>query len=361
MNVVFLSLGGNLGNRSENLNNAIEHLKAIGAANIEASSLYETDAWGSTSTKKYLNQVVKIETTLHATQLLKETLSIEKRMGRVRTSDRNTDRVIDIDVLFFNNEIITTKTLHIPHPRIQLRKFVLVPLNEIAGKLVHPVLNQTIRTLLKTCEDSLNVKLYKKESTFRLICIEGNIGSGKTTIAKALAKKLKSDFLAEKFESNCLLPQFYSEKKTDAFHLEYSLLLNRTQQLSDYLKAPGRLLICDFDLHKSLWFAKHNLSKKDYGFFKKKALGLIETFPKPDLIVYLDTDLKNLKENIKKRNRLYEKNITSAYLQAIANEYKKGLAKLRHSDKMTVSIKSYRLKTEQRVTAKIAQKVKQIV
>jgi 2-amino-4-hydroxy-6-hydroxymethyldihydropteridine diphosphokinase len=361
MNVVFLSLGGNLGNRSENLNRAIEHIKAIGAKIIKVSSLYETAAWGSTSTKKYLNQVIQIGTSLTAHQLLKETLSIEKRMGRVRTSDRNTDRVIDIDLLFFNNDVSNSKTLHIPHPRIQLRKFVLIPLNEIAAKFIHPVLNQPIKTLLKKCEDVLDVKLYKKESTFRLICIEGNIGSGKTTIAKALAKKLHADFLAEKFEDNDLLSKFYSNKKQDAFHLEYSLLLSRTQQLAQYLKAPAGVVICDFDLHKSLWFAKHNLATEDYKFFKKKALNLVEAFPKPELIVYLDTDLKNLKENIKKRNRVYEKNINSTYLEAIGEEYKKGLAKLKDVTKLLITIKKYSSKTEQVIVSQIAGKLGKIV
>lgn len=160
MNVVFLSLGGNIGDRLDSLEKTRKLLEAQCGQIVKSSSVYETAAWGSTSKNKYLNQVVQLHTHLRPLQLLKKTLHIEKELGRVRGNAKNDDRTADIDILFYNDEIISNKNLQVPHPRLQFRKFVLVPLNEIDRGFVHPVLRESVGNLLKHCDDNLTVNVF---------------------------------------------------------------------------------------------------------------------------------------------------------------------------------------------------------
>lgn len=159
MNTAYLLLGSNMGNSSAQLAKAILQIeKLIGIVNRK-SSLYSTAAWGNTKQPDFLNQVIIVETKLPALQTMDTILLIEKKMGRLRTV-KNAPRIIDIDILFFNKEIINLKQLSVPHPQIQNRRFVLVPLNQLSPNLVHPVLNKTVHQLLIHCKDELNVKKF---------------------------------------------------------------------------------------------------------------------------------------------------------------------------------------------------------
>lgn len=157
MNTVYLLLGSNLGKSKEQLLQAIKYIEEYIGTVIKFSGLYSTAAWGNVKQPDFINQVIVVETLLHPLVLLKEILAIEKKMGRIRTV-KNAARIIDIDILFFNNKIIKQKDLTIPHPEIQNRRFVLIPLVEIAGLKIHPVLKKTARELLKICPDKLNVQ-----------------------------------------------------------------------------------------------------------------------------------------------------------------------------------------------------------
>lgn len=162
MNEVYLCLGGNLGNREENILDAIALILSTIGEIQEKSSIYETEAWGVQNQQAYLNQVIKINTLLPPNELLKKLLSIEKQLGRKRTESSNYEsRTIDIDILFYNNLIIKNKELEIPHPRLHLRNFVLIPLNQINSKLMHPILNKSINAILAECTDVLPVKEHK--------------------------------------------------------------------------------------------------------------------------------------------------------------------------------------------------------
>jgi 2-amino-4-hydroxy-6-hydroxymethyldihydropteridine diphosphokinase len=146
-----------MGNSHEQLLLAQKSI-SVDIGNIKAaSSLYSTAAWGNTDQSDFLNQVLIVETNLTASKLLQFVLTIEKNMGRVRTI-KNAPRIIDIDILFFNNDIIHYKKLTVPHPEIQNRRFVLTPLAELSPNFIHPSLKKTIHQLLIACKDPLNVQ-----------------------------------------------------------------------------------------------------------------------------------------------------------------------------------------------------------
>ncbi len=161
MNTAYLLLGGNMGNRVSTITKAVAHIRALCGKIVKISSLFESDPWGFDDKNRFINQVIKIETAMSAKDLLQELLNIELQLGRVRDNTVNySSRNIDIDILFFNDEIINEQELKIPHPLLQERKFTLLPLNEIAPDLYHPILNKTVKELLKECKDQLDVSRY---------------------------------------------------------------------------------------------------------------------------------------------------------------------------------------------------------
>ena len=157
MNKAYLLLGSNLGNSKQQLSKAIMFIeKNIGPV-TRRSGIYVTAAWGNTKQPDFLNQVIIVETALTVGATMQTILSIEKKMGRVRTK-KNAPRIIDIDILFFNKEIIDQSGLIVPHPQLQNRRFVLIPLNELSANFIHPVSGKTIHQLLRVCPDKLAVK-----------------------------------------------------------------------------------------------------------------------------------------------------------------------------------------------------------
>jgi len=159
MNKAFLLIGANVGNREKNLDTAKKLIEQHCGVIRNSSSIYETAAWGKTDQPSFLNQVLEIETELNAKQLMRSILKLEGLMGRER-KEKYGPRIIDIDILLFNDEQYDYSFLKIPHPEIQNRRFALIPLAEIAPDLRHPVLKKSILQLLKVCRDELSVKKY---------------------------------------------------------------------------------------------------------------------------------------------------------------------------------------------------------
>ena len=157
MNKSYLLIGGNEGDRIESITHAREDIVSAGIRILHSSSLYETAPWGKTDQDDFINQALSVETTLAAQPLMTVLLNIEERMGR-RRMGRWGPRIIDIDILFFGDELYDRPGLTIPHPEIQNRRFALVPMEEIAPHFIHPVLRRSIRQLLAECPDRGDVK-----------------------------------------------------------------------------------------------------------------------------------------------------------------------------------------------------------
>lgn len=158
MTEVYLLLGSNKGKQEENLRASCGFIAESCGAVLQNSSLYETEAWGIKQQNSFLNQVIRINTVLGPTELLSVLKSIEKAVGRVETTKWG-PRIIDIDILFYGNQVIDLPELKIPHPYIQDRRFTLVPMSEIAPHLIHPVLGKTISELLNVCSDNSEVRI----------------------------------------------------------------------------------------------------------------------------------------------------------------------------------------------------------
>jgi 2-amino-4-hydroxy-6-hydroxymethyldihydropteridine diphosphokinase len=154
---LYLLLGGNVGDKQKFFSEARNKLAERAGEIVSRSSIYETEPWGFESDDLFWNQVLEISTNLSPEEVLVQTQQIELELGRVRKSDQYDSRIIDIDILFYDKLIINLENLVVPHPRIQERKFALMPLCEIAPDLIHPVFKKSIRQLLDECQDNLKV------------------------------------------------------------------------------------------------------------------------------------------------------------------------------------------------------------
>ena len=331
---VYLSLGSNKGDRLKHLQDAVDLIfKRIGKVN-SISKVYNTPSFGFES-DDFLNTCISLETEFEAKAFMKILLTIENDLGRIRSKNKGFEaRTIDLDILLFDEEIVNSKTLIIPHPELQKRKFVLQPLHDIAPKLQHPKLNKTISDLLNDCEDKSEVeqiKIWLKNPTkqyhfsnFNYIAIEGNIGAGKTSLASRIAHDFNAKLILERFADNPFLPKFYEEPKRYAFTLEMSFLADRYQQISDDLSQLDLFkdfIVSDYDIYKSLIFSKITLPDDEFKLYRRLFYMMYKDIAKPDLYVYLYQNTERLKENIKKRGRDYEQNIDGDYLEKINTGY----------------------------------------
>ncbi len=331
---VILSIGTNQGNRLENIERCIKGLhKEIGTV-IRVSKLYETPSWGFES-EKFYNCAVIINTHKSAHLILEEVLLLEEALGRVR--DTNIEgyqaRVIDIDVIAFDEEIIASEKLQVPHPEMQNRLFVLLPMRDLDLDWRHPILQKYLHELLVLSEDKSNCKVIQnleipiakiKLDHFNYIAIEGNIGAGKTTLTNKLAEDFNAKTVLERFADNPFLPKFYEDQSRYAFPLEMSFLADRYQQISDDLAQFDLFkdfIVADYHIFKSLIFAKVTLAEDEFRLYKTMFDIIYKEMPKPDLYIYLYQSTERLLQNIKERGRSYEQEIPAEYLEKINSGY----------------------------------------
>ncbi len=347
---VYLSLGSNLGHRYALLQKAIFRLQERVGSVVELSPVYENPAVGFEG-DDFLNACVGIDTVLSPQTLLKVVLQIEKELGRQRANCSGyQSRTLDIDLIFYEQETINTPTLVIPHPRMHERHFVLQPLADIAPKAYHPQLHQEVHSLLQQCEDQsdlnkFNASLYKNRlacfAQLKSIVIEGSIGVGKTTLAQKLAHDLNTTPVLERATANALLPKFYDDPAKYAFPLELSLLTERYQQLIEdkELRNTTALTVSDYDLSKSLIFAKITLPDETFALYLEVFEHLYREIPKPALYIYLSQDTEQLLKNIKTRGREYEQHISASYLTKIHTGYLEFIKQHLHQHHMIVDLR----------------------
>ena len=330
---VILSLGTNEGNRLENIENCIALIHQGVGTVIRVSQLYESPSWGFDSDAFY-NCAVLIHTTSSAQKILSQVLKVEKKLGRVRTNKLGyQSRLIDIDLIAFDEEIIESEKLNIPHSLMQNRNFVLLPLHDLNLDWKHPVLKKTISELLNDSEDESVCKVVQQLKSplqsivleqFNYVAFEGNIGAGKTTLATKIAEDFNAKTVLERFADNPFLPKFYKDQNRYAFPLEMSFLADRYQQLSDDLAQFDLFkdfIVADYHIFKSLIFAKITLAEDEYRLYRNLFDIIYKEMPKPDLYIYLYQNSERLLQNIKKRGRSYEQEIPADYLEKINNGY----------------------------------------
>ncbi len=333
MALAYISIGSNLGNRLAYLQKGIDACsERIGTVCV-ISAVVETPAVGFDG-NPFLNACFSMETTLGAPKLMQELLAIEIHHGRTRSKAVGyQNRTLDLDLLFYDDLVVTDETLTLPHPSMQKRRFVLQPLNEIAPNKEHPILKKVTTLLLAECKDNsvlsttehaLLHPLYANIKQHDFICIEGIIGSGKTTLAKTLAAKLGYKTLQERFADNPFLPKFYRKPKRFAFPLELSFLADRFKQINEEAEQLDLFqsgVVSDYHMSKSLVFAQNTLSNDEYPLFKQLFELMSRSANQPSLCIYLRQTPIRAKANIKKRGRSYEQQIEMEYLEKLAASY----------------------------------------
>lgn len=324
--MVYLSLGSNLGDRLLYLQLAVGIIAYRVGAIKTISKVVETPAWGFDGGAFY-NCCIGLETSLSPEEVLHQLREIEEHLDRKRLNQAGyQSRTIDLDILFYNDLVLESKSLSLPHPRIEERNFVLAPLAEIAPKQIHPGSNKTILELFNGSKDSsalnkIEAEIYPVKKR-KYIAIEGNIGVGKTTFARQLQHLLDGSLLLENFYENPFLEDFYRDPKTFALPVEKAFLDERIQQQNTFFRTEKRHpFIADYCIEKSLLFAEQNLSQKDFTHYRSNFHEKVTSLPQPEVVFFLVQSIDHLQSNIKKRGRDFEKNMSNDYLEKIEQGY----------------------------------------
>ena len=347
MSKAYISLGANEGKRLENIQEAVTRIQNKIGNLIALSSLYQTPSLGFDG-PDFLNACIEIDTSLNPLDVLDKLLDIERAMGREPSTEKGyQSRPIDLDLLFYEKQIINTLDLILPHPRIAQRNFVLYPLNEINPELVHPVFRKNIIDLLSISPDKTKPKkspLSDWSPAFfakrEILIFEGNIGVGKTSLAQKIARQYRVPFMQENFKENPFLKKFYEDPVTYALDLENHFMKDRFQQFQTFFYDTRGTSggIADHSLFRSLIFAKINLSPSDFDAFKKHYLERSETFSFPAKVIFLKHTIERLKKNISRRGRTFEQKISTEYLKKIERGYQSFFSHENEYDFCTVDL-----------------------
>jgi len=331
---IYISIGSNKGDKFKNLQNAVDLIHQKLGYVLSISRVYKTEALGFDG-DAFFNACLIVETHLKPKTAMQVLLKIEKELGRTRDKSKGYEsRIIDLDIIFFEDEVINTKSLTVPHPEMHKRRFVLKPLSDIAPQVEHSKKKKLVSELLENCKDKsevepINIWLKNPSKTYdfslyNYIAIEGNIGAGKTSLATQISREFNAKLILERFADNPFLPKFYKEPQRYAFTLEMSFLADRYQQISDDLSQLDLFkdfIVSDYDVFKSLIFSKITLPEDEFRLYRKLFYQVYKDIAKPDLYVYLYQNTERLQKNIKKRGRNYEQDIEDDYLDKINSGY----------------------------------------
>lgn len=316
--VCYIGLGTNLGDRDENIRQALELLaKAQNVELCRVSDIIETAPLGEGP--KFLNAVAQIKTTLTPQQLFTETCEIENSLGRVRDK-KWTPRTIDLDILLFGKKIIETDKLSIPHSQLHLRSFVLKGICQLDGQLTHPVLNETAEKLLQR----LNGGDFSLDPNRpQLISVAGIIGVGKTTLVNKLTDTLSCDRLLEPYDENPFLKKVYAGQKNLSLDSQLFFLTERVKQLSGDNLTLGRLSVSDYIFEKEMIYAGLLLDSEQFALYGTVYRNLVEKVLQPALVIYLADSADNCLQRIYNRNRPYEQKIELEFLGNLVTAYER--------------------------------------
>ena len=314
----YIGLGSNLGDRENYIDEALKMI--AGAEDVElcrVSDIIETVALSSSEQPKFLNAVAELKTTLSAADLHKTLTGIENELGRARRGQW-WPRTIDLDMLLFGAEILDSPDLTIPHQQMHLRSFVLNGLCQLNGELLHPVMKVSFNELnerLNDCDFALD------PDKPQIVSIAGNIGVGKTTLAKKLADRLGCEILLEPYDENPFLPDVYAGKKELALDSQLYFLTRRAEQLDPNKLETGRICISDYIFDKELIYARRLLDAQQFDLYEKIYPRFAAQVTNPALVIYMHDPAQNCLERIHSRNRPYEQQIKLEFLQRLDSDY----------------------------------------
>ena len=310
----YIALGSNLGDRRAHLKNALDALAATDGINLQCSTEpVETEPIANPNQPKYLNAVAQIQTGLDPHRLLNNLQNLETQLGRERKHKWD-PRTIDLDLLLYDDRIINTENLTVPHSQLHLRSFVLKALCGLNPDLIHPVLNVSVTDLgarLNGRDFALNPQMPQ------LVSIAGLIGVGKTTLATKLSKQLKAELLLEPYDTNPFLPQVYAGRNDLALHSQLYFLLSRTSQLNPANFVPPQMLFTDYVFEKDRIYARQLLSPDQLSIYENLYPLCAQSVTRPVLVVYLRDTCQNCLDRIRRRNRPYEQKISLEFLAAL--------------------------------------------
>ena len=331
ISTAYIGLGGNLGDRKETIETAVkmlaenEHIESVSVSElIETAPLGQAEHPPSGGLIKlpirqpdYLNAVAELRTTFSPETLHRTLIEIENRLGRQR-EEKWAPRTIDLDLLLFDERIIETAGLIVPHPQMHLRSFVLSGLYRLNPKLLHPVMKVTVGELAGRLNGG---DFFLEPDKPQLISIAGNIGVGKTTLAKKLSGCFDCRTLYEPYDTNPFMPDVYAGKNELALDSQLFFLTSRVEQLDRENLSPGLIYISDYVFDKELIYAGTLLSSQQLKLYEEIYVPLAAKISPPVVVIYIQDSPQNCLERIHSRNRPYEQQIEPDFLQQLDRGY----------------------------------------
>lgn len=338
LTTAYIGLGSNVGDRERNIRAALKMLAAGDNVRVvRVSDIIETVPLAGVNQPKYLNAVAELETVLGAEELYNRLVDIEGALGRVREG-KWSSRTIDLDLLFFGQQVLQLPNLSIPHPQMHLRSFVLKGLCQLNANLVHPLIKVPVSELAARLADC---DFFLDKSRPQLISIAGIIGVGKTTLAEKLAKQLGCKILLEPYDTNPFMPQVYAGKTELALDSQLYFLTGRVQQLNASILPPGELVVNDYIFNKELIYANLLLSSEQLALYESIFEPFAKMVVEPVLVIYLQDSANNCLERIHRRNRPYEQRISLQFLQTLNTQYERLFANWKRSPVVCLSISEF--------------------